>query len=281
MLDPPAPPVVEPVVELLEPVVLLAEPAALLSRAGSRGVLVSLELGLRIELSVALRPLARRFDFIFVPCWLQSHLHLSSLPIVSVEAATLRSEVLVLAEAPACGIVLSVGEAVSLFADGVVEVVPDDEVDSDPRSEVLLPAVVPACGIVLSVGELVSFFVDCVVVLGRSSVVCAVTAGAASARARIEVAASFIGASILGVNAHRTWWRRLAGGTTHGPSAGEPARKLAGPEANEGGRADALLPRQSSRMCAGYAEKLEPQPQVCLAFGFLKENPLCPNCPST
>ena len=27
--------------------------------------------------------------------------------------------------------------------------------------------------------------------------------------------------------------------------------------------------------------KLEPQPQVCLAFGFLKLNPLCPNCPST
>jgi len=204
MLDPPAPPVVEPVVELLEPVVLLAAPDALLSRAGSRGVLVSLELGLRIELSVALRPLARRFDFIFVPCWLQSHLHLSSLPIVSVEAATLRSEVLVLAEAPACGIVLSVGEAVS-------------------------------------------FFVDCVVVLGRSSVVCAVTAGAASARARIELETSFICASVLGCNAPRTRWRRLARGTTHGPSAGEPARRRAGAEANEGGRVDALLPRVAAR----------------------------------
>jgi hypothetical protein len=242
MLEPLVPPVVEPAVELLESVVLLAEPDALLSRPTSRGVLVSLELGLRIELSVEPRPLARRFDFIFVPCWLQSHLHLSSLPIVSVEDAMLRSEVLVLAEAPAWGIVLSVGDAVSLFADGVVA---GDEVDSDPRSEVLLPAVVPACGIVLSVGEAVSFFVDWVVVLGRSSVVCAVTAGAASARARIEVAASFICASVLGVNAPQTWWRRLAGGTTHGPSAGEPARKLAGPEADEGGRDNALLPRQS------------------------------------
>jgi hypothetical protein len=25
------------------------------------------------------------------------------------------------------------------------------------------------------------------------------------------------------------------------------------------------------------AEKLDPQPQVCFAFGFLNENPLCPN----
>src|SRR5205807_1492678 len=109
-----------------------------------------------------LRPLAlvRRFDFIFAPCWLQSHLHLSSLPVVSVEA-TLRSDVVVLADAPAWGIVLSVGDAVSFFVEGVVErseVVADDEVDSEPRSEVLLvPAEVPACGIVLSVGEAVSF----------------------------------------------------------------------------------------------------------------------------
>ena len=30
-----------------------------------------------------------------------------------------------------------------------------------------------------------------------------------------------------------------------------------------------------------YALKLEPHPQVCLAFGFLKLNPLWPNWPST
>src|SRR5205085_9767113 len=30
-----------------------------------------------------------------------------------------------------------------------------------------------------------------------------------------------------------------------------------------------------------YAEKLDPQPHVCLAFGFLKAKPLWPNCPST
>ncbi|TMB03696.1 MAG: hypothetical protein E6J64_14345 [Deltaproteobacteria bacterium] len=168
VVEPVALPVAEPVVELLEPVVPVAEPDALLSRSRSRGAFVSLEeVDFRIELSVALRPLARRFVFIFAPCWLQSHLHLSSLAVVSVEAATLRSEV-----------------------------VADDEVDSEPRSEVLLPAEVPVWGIVLSVGDAVSFFGDWVVELGRSSVVCAVTAGAASARARIEVAASFICASV-------------------------------------------------------------------------------------
>ena len=41
-----------------------------------------------------------------------------------------------------------------------------------------------------------------------------------------------------------------------------------------------------ARRPSGYsprdqAEKLEPQPQVCFAFGFLNENPLCPNWPST
>ena len=30
-----------------------------------------------------------------------------------------------------------------------------------------------------------------------------------------------------------------------------------------------------------YAENEEPHPHVCLAFGFLKLNPLCPNWPST
>jgi hypothetical protein len=191
-------PLVPPVVELLESVVLLAAPDVLLSRPSSRGVLVSLEVGLRIELSVGLRPLARRFDLIFVPSWLQSHLHLSSFPIVSVEDAMPPVRV----EAPAWGIVLSVGDAVSLLVDALVEseVLVDDEVDIDPRSDVLLPAVAPACGIVLSVGEAVSFFVDCVVELGRSSVVCADTAGAASASARIEVAASFIGCLRQGFN---------------------------------------------------------------------------------
>lgn len=167
MLEPVVLPAAGPAVELLEPVVLVAEPLALVSRSRSRGAAVSVELGRRIELSGALRPLAPRFDLILVvPCWLQSHLHLSSV-VASVDALMLRSLV---------------------FAD--------EEVDKEPRSEVLLPVAVPAWGCVLSGGDAVSFFVDMVVELGRSSVVCAVTAGAASARARIEVAASFIGASV-------------------------------------------------------------------------------------
>jgi hypothetical protein len=161
--------VLEPVV-LVDPVVpepVELEPVALVSRSRSRGALVSVELGLRAELSVALRPEARRFDFV-APCLLQSHLHSLSFPVVSEDDATLRSGAVV-----------------------------DDEVDIDPRSDVLpLVVEVPACGIVLSGGEAVSFLGDVVVELGRSSVVCASTAGAARASARIEVAASFIGASV-------------------------------------------------------------------------------------
>jgi hypothetical protein len=231
------PVVLEPVV--LEPVVL--EPVALVSRSRSRGALVSVELGRRAELSVALRPEARRFDFI-APCLLQSHLHSLSLPIVSEDEATLRSDVV------AC-----------------------DEVDIDPRSDVLLP-VVELPGIVLSGGEAVSFFGDMVVELGRSSVVCASTAGAARASARIEVAASFIGASV-----------RVAMLTDHGGDdlpEGQRTTPRQGPWAHE--RSGAPQQHRSARLAAaGQAEKLDPHPQVCLAFGFLNENPLCPNCPST
>src|SRR5712691_11777700 len=35
------------------------------------------------------------------------------------------------------------------------------------------------------------------------------------------------------------------------------------------------------RCYGAYAEKLDPQPHVCLALGFLKAKPLCPNWPST
>src|SRR5438874_681992 len=60
--------------------------------------------------------------------------------------------------------------------------------------------------------------------LGRSSVVCAIAAGAASASARIEVATSFIGASVR-FTAPRSRWRRPARGTTTDPSA---TRRLRG-----------------------------------------------------
>ena len=214
MLEPLVPPVAEPVVELLDPVVLLVEPDALVSRSSSRGAFVSVELGRRIELSVPLRPLARRLDFVFIvaPCWLQSQLHLSSLAVVSVFA------------------LVSVDEATLRS-----EVVADDEVESDPRSEVLVPAEVPACGIVLSVGEAVSFFVDWVVELGRSSVVCADTAGAASARARIEVAASFIGASVRVSMLTGHGGDDLLEGQRTTPRHAPPAPGRAGAEAQEGG----------------------------------------------
>ena len=38
---------------------------------------------------------------------------------------------------------------------------------------------------------------------------------------------------------------------------------------------------EDERARCDYAEKLEPQPQVCLALGFLNEKPDCPNWPST
>ena len=64
------------------------------------------------------------------------------------------------------------------------------------------------------------------------------------------------------------------------PSAdGYAVRERASAEAKEGGeRGLSSLEKVS---LPGQAEKLDPQPQVCFAFGFLKENPLWPNCPST
>lgn len=149
------------VLPAVEPLMLPeVEPVALRSR--SRGAFVSLEVDRRIELSVALRPLARFFDFI-LPIWLQSQLHLSSLADVSEDAATFRSDV-----------------------------VAEDEVDGEPRSEVLLSVEVLARGCVLSDGAALSFGGLLTLAFGRSSRVCAVATGAARARARIEVTASFM-----------------------------------------------------------------------------------------
>jgi hypothetical protein len=159
---------------VLEPVVLLeVEPAALpaavplVSRPRSRGAFVSEELDWRIELSVAVRPAAWCFDFA-LPILLQSQSHLSSFAAVSEEDATLRSDF-----------------------------VADEELEIEPRSEVLLSVGVVARGCVLSGGAAVSFGgFETLALLGRSSRVCAIAAGAARARARIEVRASFIGASV-------------------------------------------------------------------------------------
>ncbi|HYV66336.1 MAG TPA: hypothetical protein VE964_08835, partial [Myxococcales bacterium] len=109
----------------------------------------------------ALRPLARRFDDFIAPCLLQSHLQSLSFAMLSDELATSRLDA-------------------------------DDELDMEPRSEVL-PVEVPALGIDWAG---MSFLVVLVDGLLRSSVVCALAAGAASASARMEVATSFIGASV-------------------------------------------------------------------------------------
>lgn len=169
---------------VLEPVVLEVDPAALpdavpvVSRLRSRGAFVSDELDWRIELSVAVRPAAWCFDFA-LPILLQSQSHLSSFAAVLEEDATLRSDV-----------------------------VADEEVDIDPRSEVLLSVAVLARGCVLSGGAAVSFGgFETLALLGRSSRVCAIAAGAARARARIEVRASFIGCLRESCSARQSRWR--------------------------------------------------------------------------
>jgi hypothetical protein len=204
-----------PVVERVEPVALPVVELLELSRGELRSV--ELEPERCIELSLELRPLARRFDFIMF-CLLQSHLHLSSLPIVvSDEEATLRSvvvvdepEVLVSADDEVLerGIFLSVAEVVSF---GIVLSV-DEDVDVDEDVLGIDLSVVDVdddvLGIDLSVEDggvavVVSFLVlSCVVLLlgvlelgFDRSWVWANAAGAARARARIDVAASFIGAS--------------------------------------------------------------------------------------
>ena len=144
----------------VEPLMLPVVPVALLPRSRSRGAFASLEVDRRIELSVALRPLARFFDFV-LPMLLQSQLHLSSLADVSEDEATFRSDV-----------------------------VAEDEVDSEPRSEVLLSVEVLARGCVLSDGAALSFGGLLTLAFGRSSRVCAIATGAARARARIT--ASFM-----------------------------------------------------------------------------------------
>jgi len=135
----------------------LVEPVSLRGGLMSDG-----EEGRRIELSLSVRPLARRFDFIIAPCLLQSHSQFLSFAILS-EDATSR-----------------------------LVAVDDELLDIEPRSEVLLSVEVPAFGIAWPG---MSFLVALLVELGRSSVVCAIAAGAASASDKIEVATSFIVAS--------------------------------------------------------------------------------------
>jgi hypothetical protein len=56
---------------------------------------------------------------------------------------------------------------------------------------------------------------------------------------------------------------------------------LEGPKHEEPAPAREPALAQKAEFSKSYAEKDEPHPQVCFAFGFLNENPLCPNWPST
>ena len=273
-------PLALPVVELLELV--------------SRGELISLELEVDRcnELSLALRPLARRLFFI-MPCLLQSHLHLSSAPIVvSDEEATFRSddvdeetepEVLVSAEDEVLerGIFLSL-EVVESF--GIVLSVDEDVLGNDLSVDdgVLgIDLSVEDGGVAVVVSFVVLLLLEVLVLgFGRSSRVWASAAGAARASARIDVAASFIGASRRGSLLDDHGGDDSAEGQRTTPRWARPPRGRASPR-SAGAASRAALPRSKLCLPWAYAEKLEPQPQVCLAFGFLKENPLCPNCPST
>ena len=273
-------PLALPVVELLELV--------------SCGELISLELEVDRcnELSLALRPLARRLFFI-MPCLLQSHLHLSSAPIVvSDEEATFRSddvdeetepEVLVSAEDEVLerGIFLSL-EVVESF--GIVLSVDEDVLGNDLSVDdgVLgIDLSVEDGGVAVVVSFVVLLLLEVLVLgFGRSSRVWASAAGAARASARIDVAASFIGASRRGSLLDDHGGDDSAEGQRTTPRWARPPRGRASPR-SAGAASRAALPRSKLCLPWAYAEKLEPQPQVCLAFGFLKENPLCPNCPST
>jgi len=114
---------------------------------------------------------------------------------------------------------------------------------------------------------------------------CARTPGAASARARTDSAINLIRCLHMGVCVYakvgdaasrkqRTTPREEARETDElapeGPKHEEPGPLVRHP---------AL--RAKTGVWKGYAENDEPHPQVCFAFGFLNENPLCPNWPST
>src|SRR5205085_12419749 len=114
-------------------------------------------------------------------------------------------------------------------------------------------------------------FVAVVLLLERSVPVCAIAAGAARAIARTAVETSFIGyppLSGLALCGHSGDDSPEGQRTTLRSVCTAPGQASA--EANEGGELKALLPRKTPG-AVRQAEKLEPQPQVCFAFGFLNE----------
>ena len=102
--------------------------------------------------------------------------------------------------------------------------------------------------------------------------VCARAPNALSARANAARAMIFTKVSLVVVR--RRWPPPVVNPTDEAPCARSAKR--------EGAGCHLPLPtRDPSLERLAYALKLEPQPHVCLAFGFLKLNPLCPNWPST
>jgi hypothetical protein len=125
-------------------------------------------------------------------------------------------------------------------------------------------------------------------------------AGAATARARAAIAKTFIDASSgCSCGPRRVATRHAAdnerghgevrgrpdapptGGRQHGPARNRIRRRSARGRSAQGTSPSFRCTNGRQPAARDQAEKLDPQPQVCFALGFLKEKPLCPNCPST
>jgi hypothetical protein len=164
------------------------EPA--LSRSRSRGAFASVDVECR-DVSDALRPLARRRDFI-EPCWLQSHLQSLSLSLPMSLDAVSRLELLPTDAVSRLEAPIELVSRLEVPVDDPIPVVADEEVL--PVDGVALLSVVDFVSLVVVV-VLPGVVLLLVLLLGfeRSVPVCAITAGAARAMARTAVGASFIG----------------------------------------------------------------------------------------
>ena len=195
----PVEPDTEPLLLLVLPEpVTVPELEPVVSRPRSRGAFASVDVECRDD-SVALRPLARFRDFVEPWTWLQSHMQ--SLPSLSLPITWLDDVSLLDVEVP-----------IDVVSRLEVPVVEESRVEALPETPVLPVALVEALpvdgfavvALLLSLLDEVSLLVALVPVLGvapvlvlllgfeRSAPVCAIAAGAARARARIAVGASFI-----------------------------------------------------------------------------------------
>jgi hypothetical protein len=118
--------------------------------------------------------------------------------------------------------------------------------------------------------------------LELESWLCARALGAASARARTDNAMNLIRCLRVGCVVYAKGGDHASHKQCTTPRGAVRGTSRRGPEASkheEPAPGDRLFEKNLGD--ASYAEKEDPQPQVCFAFGFLNENPLCPNCPST